>query len=209
MPDNDSTILGRFTVGLTGGIGSGKSLVADMFAARGASIIDTDIIAHQLTAPNGKAIPAIETQFGNLFITPEGAMDRQKMRAHVFGKPEARKKLEAILHPMIRDEARHAGLTATGIYPIFVVPLLVESGNWKARVSRVLVVDCPETLQISRVMQRNRFPEDQVRAIMANQATRAQRLAAADDIILNDSDTAGLIHQVDNLHALYSSLAKT
>lgn len=198
----------RFTVGLTGGIGSGKSFVADMFGARGASIIDTDILAHQLTAPQGKAIPAIVQQFGSEFLTPEGAMNRSKMREHVFANPAAKKKLEAILHPLIRECAEEAARQASGSYPIFVVPLLVESGTWKERVSRVLVVDCPEELQIRRVMQRNRFSEQQVRSIMAMQATREARLAAADDVIVNDADIAALAPQVDRLHALYLSFAE-
>lgn len=198
----------RFTVGLTGGIGSGKSLVADMFAARGAAIIDTDILAHRLTAQQGKAIPAIVQQFGNEFLAPDGAMDRVRMREHVFANPLEKKKLEAILHPLIRDEAEEAAENATGSYPMFVVPLLVESGRWKERVSRVLVVDCPEELQIQRVMQRNRFTEQQVRAIMAMQASRQARLNAADDVIQNDADAAALTAQVDRLHALYLSLTE-
>lgn len=198
----------RFTVGLTGGIGSGKSLVADMFAARGASIIDTDILAHQLTAAQGKAIPAIEQQFGKEFLTMDGAMDRKKMRDHVFVNSSEKKKLEAILHPMIRDCAEEAAVNATGSYPMFVVPLLVESGRWKERVSRVLVVDCPEELQVRRVMLRNRFSEQQVQAIMAMQASRQTRLAAADDVIMNDADAAALEPQVDRLHTLYLSLTE-
>lgn len=198
----------RFTIGLTGGIGSGKSFVADMFAARGASIIDTDVLAHQLTAPHGKAIPEIEGQFGSEFLTPDGAMDRSRMRTHVFANPAAKKKLEAILHPLIREGAEDAAEHASGTYPIFVVPLLVESGIWKERVSRVLVVDCAEEVQIARVMQRNCFSEQQVQAVMATQATRQARLAAADDIISNDADLAALEPQVDRLHALYLSLAK-
>ncbi len=196
----------RFTVGLTGGIGSGKSFVADMFAALGASIIDTDILAHQLTAPQGKAIPAIMQQFGSDFLTSEGAMDRVKMREHVFANAAAKKQLEAILHPLIRECAEEAARNATGSYPIFVVPLLVESGTWKERVSRVLVVDCSEELQIRRVMRRNRFSEQQVRAIMGMQADRRARLAAADDVIVNDGDAAALAPQVERLHAFYLSL---
>jgi dephospho-CoA kinase len=198
----------RFTIGLTGGIGSGKSFVAEMFAARGASIIDTDILAHQLTAAHGKAIPEIARHFGSEFLTPDGAMDRPRMRAHVFANAAAKKKLEAILHPQIRAGAEDAAEHASGTYPIFVVPLLVESGTWKERVSRVLVVDCPEEVQIARVMQRNRFSEQQVQAIMAMQAPRAARLAAADDIITNDAAPAALEPQVNRLHAFYLSLAK-
>lgn len=197
----------RFSVGLTGGIGSGKSFVADLFAARGASIIDTDVLAHQLTAPQGKAIPEIARQFGKEFLTPDGAMDRPKMREHVFAHSFAKKTLEEILHPLIRQGAEEASQRATGSYPIFVVPLLVESGAWKERVSRVLVVDCSEELQVRRVMQRNRFSEQQVRSIISMQASRAARLAAADDIITNEADPTALEPQVDRLHALYLSLA--
>ena len=197
-----------FSIGLTGGIGSGKSLVADMFAALGASLIDTDRIAHELTAPGGLAMPAILEQFGSAFVAGNGAMDRTRMRAEVFSDPAAKQRLEAILHPLIRIETERAASQASGIYRIFVVPLLVESGKWKERVSRVLVVDCPESLQVSRVMARNRLPEEQVRAIMAAQATRAQRLAAADDVIVNDAGIAALTPQVERLHALYCGLAR-
>lgn len=178
-----------------------------MFAALGASLIDTDRIAHQLTAPGGLAMPAILEQFGAGFVAANGAMDRARMRAEVFSDPAAKARLEAILHPLIRTETERAASQASGIYRIFVVPLLVESGKWKERVSRVLVVDCPESLQVARVMARNQLPETQVRAIMAAQATRQQRLAAADDVILNDADIAALTPQVERLHALYTRLA--
>lgn len=197
-----------FAVGLTGGIGSGKTTVADMFAMRGAAIIDTDQIAHQLTAPGGAAIGQIRGQFGDVFLTNNGAMDRAKMREYVFAEPSAKARLEAILHPLIRSEAERAAQQARGNYLIFVVPLLVESGpSWKQRVARVLVIDCPEDIQVRRVMSRNGLPESQVRAIMATQASRQQRLAAADDVINNDSDALALVPQVDRLHALYTSLA--
>ena len=197
----------RFSVGLTGGIGSGKTTVADMFAARGAALVDTDLIAHQLTAPGGAAMPEIHAQFGEAFLTPEGALDRKKMREYVFAEPAAKARLEAILHPLIRIETERAAQQAQGAYLVFVVPLLVESGSWKQRVSRVLAVDCSEQTQIQRVMRRSGLTEPAVRAIMAAQATRAQRLAAADDVIDNDSDALALVPQVDRLHALYASLA--
>ena len=196
-----------FYVGLTGGIGSGKSLVADMFAARGAALIDTDLIAHRLTAPGGMAMPAIRDAFGEDFVTPQGAMDRARMRALVFSDGAAKGRLESILHPLIRSATESAAREASGLYRIFVVPLLVESGNWRQRVSRVLVVDCPEALQIERVMRRNGLAEEQVRAIMAAQASRRDRLAAADDVVVNDGDVAALTPQVDRLHALYAELA--
>jgi dephospho-CoA kinase len=199
----------RFSVGLTGGIGSGKSTVADLFAAQGAAIIDTDLIAHQLTAAHGLAMPHIRTIFGSDYIATDGAMDRQKMRAAVFADPAMKAKLEAVLHPLIRSETARAASEAQGAYLLFVVPLLVESGVWTERVSRVLVVDCPEDVQIRRVMQRNGFSEEQVRAIMATQAPRARRLAAADDVILNDGlDAAALQSQVAALHQRYLSLAQ-
>lgn len=197
-----------FSIGLTGGIGSGKTMVAELFAARGAAVVDTDRIAHELTAPGGIAIPAIRAQFGNAFLTPEGAMDRPKMRAAVFADPAAKKQLESILHPLIRSETELAGTLARGAYLMFVVPLLVESGNWKQRTSRILVVDCPEQLQVLRVMKRNALTEAQVRAIMATQVSREVRLAAADDVIVNDGDVSTLAPQIDRLHALYSALAK-
>jgi dephospho-CoA kinase len=197
----------RFSVGLTGGIGSGKSTVADMFAARGAALIDTDVIAHQVTAPQGAAITAIREQFGDAFVLPNGAMDRSKMRELVFSDPVAKSKLENILHPLIRTETDAAAAQAQGAYLMFVVPLLVESTTWRQRVSRVLVIDCPEDLQILRVRQRSALEEAQVRAIMSTQASRTTRLAAADDVLVNDRDTAALGPQVDHLHAMYASLA--
>ena len=197
-----------FSVGLTGGIGSGKSTVADLFAARGATIVDTDQIAHSLTAPHGPAMPAIVAEFGAEFADAHGALDRARMRALVFGDPGAKARLEAILHPRIRAASQAAAQAATGCYVIHAIPLLVESGNWKERVSRVLVVDCPEEVQIARVMARNGLPEQQVRAIMATQATRAARLAAADDIVRNDAGVAALEPQIARLHDLYLAFSK-
>ncbi|KFI07165.1 dephospho-CoA kinase [Massilia sp. BSC265] len=197
-----------FSVGLTGGIGCGKTTVADMFAALGASVIDTDLIAHALTAPHGAAMPALLAEFGIAFATPEGALDRAKMRALVFSDDTARARLEAILHPRIRDATAAAASIATGDYVIFVVPLLIESGTWRERVTRVLAIDCPEELQVARVMARSGISESQVRAIMAAQVTREQRRAAADDIILNDDGLDMLRPQVERLHAMYLSLSK-
>ncbi|HEV2610568.1 MAG TPA: dephospho-CoA kinase [Noviherbaspirillum sp.] len=197
----------RFSVGLTGGIGSGKTTVSDMFAERGAAIIDTDTIAHALTAPGGIAIPAIHAQFGEAFLTADGAMDRTKVREYVFAQPEAKARLEAILHPLIRIETERAAAEAAGAYLLFVVPLLVESGSWKQRVNRVLVIDCPESLQVARVVRRSGLSESQVYAIMGAQTTRTERLAAADDVIVNDDGTDALRPQVDRLHALYLSMS--
>lgn len=197
----------RFSVGLTGGIGSGKTTVANMFAERGAALVDTDLIAHQLTAPGGGAMEAIRAEFGDDFLTVDGALDRARMRAKVFSDPLAKQRLESILHPLIRTETERAAAQASGSYLIFVVPLLVESSSWKERVSRVLVVDCPEELQVSRVRMRSGLEESQVRAIMAAQVSRDARLAAADDIVLNASTADALIPQVERLHALYVELA--
>jgi dephospho-CoA kinase len=198
----------RFSIGLTGGIGSGKTTVAHLLEARGAAIVDTDQIAHQLTAPGGVAIPDIHAQFGEAFLTPEGAMDRAKMREYVFSEPLAKVRLESILHPLIQIETERAASEADGLYLVFVVPLLVESGKWKQRVSRVLVVDCTEEIQIARVMCRNGLSEPQVRAIMAAQVPREVRVAAGDDVINNDGDPSLLEPQVERLHALYASMAK-
>ena len=198
-----------FSIGLTGGIGSGKTTVADMFAARGASVIDTDLIAHQVTSAHGAAMPAIRAQFGDEYLLPNGAMDRAKMRELVFSDPAAKIRLEEIVHPLIRVTTETAAAQAQGCYLMFVVPLLIESGTWKQRVSRVLVIDCPEEMQIARVNKRSALDEMQVRAIMSAQAPRATRLAAADDVLQNDGDTAALGPQVDRLHAYYCSLAKS
>jgi dephospho-CoA kinase len=197
-----------FSVAITGGIGSGKTLIADLFAARGAAIIDTDQIARGLTAAGGIAVSSIRVQFGAHFITCEGAMNRSRMREHVFSDPVARKRLESILHPLIRIETERAATQAHGTYPMFVVPLLVESKEWKKRASRILVVDCPEQLQVIRVIARNGLAESQVRAIMATQTSREARLAIADDVIVNDGELAAVVPQIDRLHALYSSLAQ-
>jgi len=207
--DQPSQAKPRFSVGLTGGIGSGKSTVADMFAAHGAAVIDTDVIAHQLTAADGAAIAPITAEFGSTFIDAGGAMDRAKMRAHVFSDPLEKRRLEAILHPLIRAETARAAENAEGLYLIFVVPLLVESGNWRERVQRILVVDCDEQVQLERVMRRNAMTLSQVQAIMATQASRQQRLQAADDVIVNDSGPAALLPQVTRLHASYQALSRS
>ncbi len=193
---------------MTGGIGCGKSTVAAMFATRGASIIDTDAIAHQLSGAHGAAMPALLAEFGAQFATPEGALDRPKMRALVFGDPGAKQRLEAILHPQIRAAAEAAALAATGNYLMYVVPLLIESGSWRWRVQRVLVIDCTEARQLARVMERNGLSEAQVKAMMATQVARQVRLAAADDIINNDAGIEALAPQVDHLHHLYMAFSE-
>ncbi|SEB24552.1 dephospho-CoA kinase [Paraburkholderia sartisoli] len=197
-----------FAVGITGGIGSGKSTVADLFAARGVSLVDTDVIAHRITAPGGIAMPSIAKAFGPSFVAQDGSLDRTRMRALVFSDDTARSRLEAITHPLIRAETERERNEARGPYLMVVVPLLVESGSWKTRVDRVLVVDCAVDTQIARVMRRNAFTRDQVLAIIARQATREARLAAADDVVVNDDvSIEALSMDVDALHRQYVALA--
>jgi dephospho-CoA kinase len=198
---------GPFIVGLTGGIGSGKSAAADLFAELGAAIVDTDRIAHALTAPGGAAMVAIREAFGDGVLSGDGALNRPAMRALAFESPDARKRLEAILHPMIRQESERQCLAASAPYVILAVPLLIESGTYRERVQRLCVVDCPEAVQVARVMQRSGLDEPQVRAIMAAQASRAERLAAADDVVDNAGSLEALRTQVAGLHHRYLALA--
>lgn len=197
----------RFTVGLTGGIGSGKSTVARAFEALGIAVIDADALAHRLTAPGGAAIPAIRAAFGPEAVDAHGALDRARMRAIAFADQAARKRLEAILHPMIRTESERLAQGATSAYVILMIPLLIESGDPRSRCDRVLVVDCPEEEQIRRVIARSGLARAEVEAIMATQATRAQRLAAADDVVDNAGDAAAIAPQVEALHRRYLDLA--
>jgi dephospho-CoA kinase len=197
-----------YTVGLTGGIGSGKSAVAALFARLGVGVVDTDEIAHELTRPGGEAIAPIRAAFGDQAIARDGALDRTAMRKLAFGNARERNRLEAILHPMIRAESSRRLERATGPYAILVIPLLVESGLDRSRTPRVLVVDCPEASQLERVMRRSGLPEAEVRAILATQATRAQRLAAADDVIDNAGAPQALEGQVARLHEKYLTLAR-
>ena len=179
-------------IGLTGGIGSGKSTVARRFAELGALVVDTDALAHALTAPGGAAIPAIAAAFGAGMITADGAMDRAKMRALVFAQPAERQRLESILHPMIGAATRaQASRALAGQAVVFDVPLLTESGSWRARVDRVVVVDCAEATQIARVMQRSGWSVDAVERAIAQQASRAQRRAIADAVIVNEGLSLG------------------
>ena len=174
-------------IGLTGGIGSGKSTVARRFATLGALVVDTDALAHALTAPGGDALPQIAAAFGADMIATDGAMDRAKMRALVFGQPAERQRLEAILHPMIASATRaQASRAAAGQPVVFDVPLLAESSTWRARVDRVVVVDCTQASQIARVMQRSGWTADAVERTIAQQASRAQRRAIADAVIVNE-----------------------
>lgn len=197
----------RYTVGLTGGIGSGKSTVARAFEAHGVEIVDADALAHGLTAPGGAAIPALRAAFGDEVIDATGALDRARMRRIAFADPGARKRLEAILHPMIRAETDRLAQSARSPYLILMIPLLVESGDPRARCDRVLVVDCPEAEQIRRVMARSGLARTEVEAIMATQASRASRLAAADDVVDNSGEPAGIDAQIAMLHRRYLDLA--
>ena len=233
-------------IGLTGGIGSGKSAAADCFAALGVTVVDTDAISHELTAAGGAAMPAILATFGSAMLTAEGALNRIAMRQRVFTEPAARLQLEAILHPLIRETSQRrvelarqrmvstnsldssvgADETTTKTkttmqqggrakdalcavacddtpYVVLVVPLLVESKNYRERVNRVLVIDCPEETQITRTMARSAMSRDEVLRVLASQATRAQRLAAADDVIDNDGSLAQLQQRVAALDAAY------
>jgi len=191
-------------IGLTGGVGSGKSSAAKFFAELGADVIDTDEIAHQFTRPEGVAMAAIQREFGEDFITTAGALDREKMRSLVFSDSNSRKKLEAILHPLIRTEAaRRAAITAAP-YVVMVVPLLLETGNYREMVQRILVIDCNEHSQIDRAMVRSGLSRQEVEAIMRVQISRQERLQQAGDVIINDSDMAHLRQQVEMLHQKYS-----
>lgn len=206
MPDASEVM--SFVVGLTGGIGSGKSTVAELFASFGVVIVDTDAIAHELTAARGAAMSRIINTFGHGLLCADGSLDRAAMRRLVFSEPSAKNKLEAILHPLIRQESDarcEAGSAAP--YVMLVVPLMIESGAYRERIDRLLVVDCDESLQISRVMTRSGFSAEEVKGIMATQATRAERLAVADDVVTNDGDLAALRLHVDQLHRRYLEIS--
>lgn len=194
----------KLCVGLTGGIGSGKSTVAQEFAARGAIIIDTDAIAHQLTQSGGCAIAQISAAFGADYISPSGAMDRSKMRNLVFADADAKNQLENILHPLILAACKEQlSLPGTSPYAMLMAPLLLDCPDFLQLVQRILVIDCSEAIQISRVMKRSGLEESQIRAIIAQQSSRARRLACADDVIQNDGNIADLTAQVNNLHLQY------
>jgi dephospho-CoA kinase len=196
----------KFVVGLTGGIGSGKSAAADEFAALGATVVDTDVISRELTDKGGAAVAEVERLFGKDFVAA-GAMDRKRMRDRVFADPAAKRALEALLHPMIREESARRIAAASAPYVVHVVPLLIESPDYRKRVDRVLVVDAPEETQIERVRARSRLSADEVRAIMRGQISRAERLAAADDVIDNRGSRDALRKQVGALHRKYLQFA--
>lgn len=178
-------------IGLTGGIGSGKSTVARLLVADGAVLVDADAISRQVTAPGGAALQEIARQFGRDLVTAEGAMDRDRMRQLAFNDPSVRRRLEAIIHPLVAKEAmRQSGQAVkaakAGGCIVFDIPLLVESGRWRQQVDHVLVVDCSEATQVTRVVARNGWTPEAVEKVMAGQASRAQRLAAADSCLFND-----------------------
>ncbi len=188
-------------IGLTGGIGSGKSTVARRLAGLGARVVDTDALAHSLTAPGGPALPAITAAFGPEMLSSDGAMDRAQMRALVFAHPAERLRLEAILHPLIGALTREsAAAAAPGQTVVFDVPLLAESSTWRARVDRILVVDCTRETQVRRVVLRSGWTADAVDLAIAQQASRETRRAIADAVIFNDDlSIAALESAVDRL----------
>jgi dephospho-CoA kinase len=197
-----------FVVGLTGGIGSGKSTVADLLAERGAALVDSDLIAHQLTGPDGGAMAAIAAAFGSTVVRADGGLDRAAMRRLVFADTAARTRLEGILHPLIRRRSdERCAAAATAPYIVLVVPLLVESRTYRERTDRILVVDCSEEVQVARVMARSGLNADEVRAIIASQASRAERRAVADDVVLNDGTLELLGPRIETLHDRYLELA--
>lgn len=189
-------------IGLTGGIASGKSTVADMFADLGVPVIDTDLVAREVVAPGQPALQEIREAFGAEVIAEDGSLDRPAMRALVFGDEEARRRLEAILHPRIGAATRAQADDAGGAYQIIVVPLLLES-SLRAFVDRVLVVDCDEETQIARLLARDAESESQARRILAAQSSRPERLAIADDVIANEGDLDDTREQVRALHQRY------
>ena len=198
----------RFVVGLTGGIGSGKTAASDALFNLGADIIDTDRIAHQLTGPQGAAVAAVVAAFGPQAQTAEGAMNRDFIRQRVFEQPQERERLEAILHPLIRQEAMHQLQQATGPYSVLVIPLLVEKQGWKSLLDAVLVVDCEPTLQVQRVQTRSGLEKTEILKIMQAQASRQERLEAASHVIENNHDYPALLRKVEDRNKTCQRLAE-
>jgi dephospho-CoA kinase len=196
-----------YVVVVTGGIGSGKTAVSDLLQGYGAAVVDTDVIARQLTAPGGAAMPRLAARFGADIAAADGSLDRERMRLLAFQNPAARNMLEDILHPMIRQEAYRQVAAANAPYVVLVVPLLVESGAYRDIADRILVVDCPEAVQVERTMRRSGLDRGQVERILRTQASRAERLALADDVVVNDDGLDALTAAVQRLHAQYSQAA--
>ncbi len=196
-------------VGLTGGIGSGKSAVSEHFARLGVPVIDTDIIARDLVKPGSTVLSAIRAGFGDTVLHADGELDRAALRRRVFSEPAARRTLESLLHPRIRQEVARQLAALAAPYAIVAVPLLVETGGWRDVVQRVLVVDCPEAIRIERVMARSGLGRDEVQAIVDAQASDAARRAAADDVIDNAGSPQALDAAVAGLHARYLAQAGT
>jgi dephospho-CoA kinase len=200
-------MLGGFRIGLTGGIASGKSTVANLFAALGVPIVDTDVLAREVVAPGTPLLRQITDHFGMQVQSGDGFLDRQELRKRIFEDPEQRKWLEALLHPAIRELTDARCKTATGPYVIVAIPLLVETGG-EARFDRILVVDCEPELQLARLTARDGSTREEAGRMLAAQAPRAARLAVADDVIHNDGDLAQLRDQVEKLHFQYVAAAK-
>lgn len=196
---------GMHIIGLTGGIGSGKSTVANLFAQHGVPVVDTDEIAHSLSRPPSEALERVARQFGPEYLTAEGSLDRQRMREHIFSSPEEKTRLEAIFHPLIKEEALRQlnQLPAHTAYALLVVPLLFETGGYADIIDRSLVVDCSEQHQIERAKQRSGLKKTTIEAIIASQCPRKTRIQCADDIILNESSLAHLQSAVSSLHQQY------
>jgi len=197
----------KLVIGVTGGIGSGKSAAGELFAEYGAAVLDTDAIAASLTQPGQPAMHEIEQVFGSEYLTSSGALNRPRMRERVFSDEKAKQTLEAILHPLIRAQAAQEVNRAHGPYVLVLIPLLVETGGYRELIDRILVVDVEEPVQLARTMARSGLTEEQVRAILRSQASREQRLAAADDVIDNNGDLEHLRAQVHQLHGRYLQLA--
>ena len=196
-----------YCVGLTGGIGCGKSTVTQMFEALGATIIDTDAISHSLTQPNAPSLKQIARQFGTAFISSEGELDRAKLRALIFSNPVQKTKLESILHPLIETQVRNELRHCQGSYALIVVPLLFETSHYLPLIQRKLVVDCDERSQITRTAARSHLPEAEIRTIMAHQIARKERLKLADDILRNEANLDSLRDAVEVLHQQYMTFA--
>lgn len=201
--------MGAYVVGVTGGIGCGKTTVVNLFAEKQVTIIDTDVIAHALTKPHAEGLTQIVSAFGKEILNPDGTLNRGQLRTRVFAHPEEKKQLEAILHPLIRQEVRRQYHMADSPYVLIVIPLLFETNAYPDLIQRRLVIDCAEETQIERVMKRNHMTREQVLAIMATQVSRTERQQRADDLILNENDLAALPQRVNELHQLYLQYAVT